>query len=232
MADEKKQQNEAYKVTQDVSLPRALFEIGQYADGTPIYETQGVAYDAGDYLMASDLTPRDRERAENGDLAGFLVPVDAEEANTALTAGQFSTHVAEHSVEHEAMLRYGHNVIPHDVAMRMNAEGAETAREAQEQAKLGGRDARATTFEFTEGPSDSEDLRSEPANNRVVGHDYSAAEEVESAQTLPSGVYGGQVKEDAEAPTLEDNAMADRLRRQADVTASKAKRPTPKKSSE
>jgi hypothetical protein len=108
---------EAYKVKQDVSLPRAIRELyddSQNRGGQVFYQTEGRSYSAGDYVLAEDITPPLRKKAEDGDLDHLLEPVDVEEAREVLDGLRRSAHVgsfvAEHAVEAHAMELAGHEV--------------------------------------------------------------------------------------------------------------------------
>jgi hypothetical protein len=123
---------DAYKLKQDASLPRVLRYV-KAADGSDIEETTGQAYAKGDYVLASAMTDRDRERAENGDLDHILEESTVEEAQQAWAeAGAAGVFIPEHEVERYALLDAGHVVVERDQVLELRAAGAEAFAEAFE----------------------------------------------------------------------------------------------------
>lgn len=146
--------NEAYKVLGDTSLPRPLRTVTT-VDNVEIEETTGQAYAEGDYVLASDLSARDRERAENGELDHLLEAVGEEEALAAREAAR-GLFIPEHEVERYVLLEAGHRVIERDQVLDLRAAGADAAREAMEASKEGPNDANPAITEqpsFVEVPS-------------------------------------------------------------------------------
>lgn len=109
---------EAYKVKQDVSLPKAirpLYDGSVAKDGLELYQTEGRNYAAGDYVLAEDITPPLRKLAEDGELDHVLEPVDVNEAQEVLDelrrSSMLSSFVPEHATEAHAMELAGHEVL-------------------------------------------------------------------------------------------------------------------------
>lgn len=141
--------NDAYKVLADTSIPRPL-RTSVNIEGVEIEEVSGQAYAAGDYVFAEELTARDRQRAEDGELDHLLDAVSREEAQEARTALVSGLHIPEHEVERYALLDAGHRVIERDQVLELRAAGAEAAREAVEASKKTLEDANP---QITEQPS-------------------------------------------------------------------------------
>jgi hypothetical protein len=135
---------DAYRVKQDVSIPRVIGKFGKGEDAT--YETEGVNYSAGSYVLAENMTPRDQERASNGDLDDLLEAVDLDEANSGPSSRvgepEYGIFIAEHEAEAHALEQYGHIVVPNDQALEAQAAGAEYARQYQDAVKEHGLDRR------------------------------------------------------------------------------------------
>ena len=146
--------NDAYKVLVDTSIPAALRTVTT-VEGVEIEETTGQAYAAGDYVLASEMNSRDRERAENGELDHLLEAVSEDEALAAREAA-VGLHIPEHEVERYAMLDAGHRIIERDQVLELRAAGAEAAKEAIEASKEGPYDANPAITDqpsFVEVPS-------------------------------------------------------------------------------
>ncbi len=133
---------DAYKVKADTSLPRAIREASELADGTKVYETEGRNYAAGSYVLASDLHPRDRERAANGDLDHLLEASTVEEAEAAQNAEQYGVFIPEHEAESVVLNEYGHEIVPRDQVLELKSAGADAASTVLEKAKSEGLDER------------------------------------------------------------------------------------------
>lgn len=109
---------EAYKVKQDVSLPRAvrpLYDDSVARQGMELYQTEGRSYKVGEYVLAEDITPPLRKMAEDGELDHLLEPVDHDEAAEWLHEqgryGRVRTFVPEHATEAHALKLGGHEVV-------------------------------------------------------------------------------------------------------------------------
>ena len=131
--------NVAYKVLADVSIPKALRVAGELVNGETVYETVGMTYDKGSYVLADDMTPPVRKRAQDGELDHLLAPVSMEEA---MEAGYDAPVVPEHEAERVVFEQAGKTVVPRDEVMKNLSEGAEDAKKAQNEAKKDGADAR------------------------------------------------------------------------------------------
>lgn len=132
---------DAYKLKGDASFP-SVVRTAVNIDGVEIDETAGRNYAAGGYVLASNMTQRDRERAENGDLDHLLEPVSLEEAEEALSLVERQLFIPEHEAESVALIEAGHEIVPKDQVLELKSAGAEEARDALEAAKSDGRDER------------------------------------------------------------------------------------------
>lgn len=125
--------NAAYKVTQDITIPRAVASE-ELADGTTVYQNESVNYGVGDYVLEENISPPVLEHVDQ--LKDFLESVDRKEAENALRAGEgYGTFVAEHSAEAFILDQYGHTVVPREQVVELAAAGADAAKEAAEAAK-------------------------------------------------------------------------------------------------
>jgi hypothetical protein len=206
---------DAYKVTQDVSLPRALRLSEELIDGEKLYETEGVNYAAGDYVLAKDLAPNLRERAENGELDHVLEEVSLEEAEegirlAGLTQGTF---IPDHEVEAYYLDLAGHNTVPRDQVLELKSEGSDSAKEALEAAKDSGSDERPGLPDRTpEVPSLVE--ASLDADTTVSPQD-SEHVEVPKGTEQPPGIPVGDTLASEEEKKDEQPKKASRGRRKA-----------------
>lgn len=133
--------NEAYRVKADVSLPRAIREVEELVNGQKLYETVGVSYNEGDVVLAEDITPPLREKAENGGLDHLLEPISRKEYDEA-KEGQADIYIPEHEAEREVLKDAGHQVLGRDQVIELASAGADDAKKAQEDAKGDGADER------------------------------------------------------------------------------------------
>lgn len=182
--------NEAYKVLQDTSLPRRLRMVTT-VDGQEIEETTGQAYAAGDYVLRDELSQRDQDRVDNGELEGFLEPVPLDEAVEARAVLETGLHIPEHEVERYAMLDAGHRVVEKDQLLELRAAGADAAREAVEASKETPEDANP---EITEQPSFVEVPSITEAQNEgqaVVPVEGGEEVDLESIENAPSASASG-----------------------------------------
>lgn len=134
----------AYRVRSDVSIPKVTATHGEGRDA--VHDVQGVNYVAGSVVLAEHMTPRDRDRAENGELDHVLEPMGDEELQDGIPAPtgepEFGIFVAEHEAEAHALEQYGHVVVPNDQVLEAQASGLEYARQYQEAAAQHGLDHR------------------------------------------------------------------------------------------
>lgn len=132
----------AYKVKQDITIPRAV--SSEEHDGQTTYDTESVNYGVGDYVLEESISPPVLERVQGGELDDFLESADRDEAENALRAGEtYGTFVAEHSAEAFILDQYGHTVVPREQAVELSAAGAEAATEHMDKVKSDESDARA-----------------------------------------------------------------------------------------
>lgn len=193
---------DAYKIKQDVTLPRAIAKLERTdMDGNPLYEHTGVLYAEGDYVRASDISPALSDGIENGDFDAFLEGVSGDEleaAEASLAGAGYSQFAPEHEVERVALLNYGHDVLSKQQVLDANSAGADAAKATLEAAKEDGADERPAITEvdtFVEVPNlnDGETILGDESETEA---DFDP--ETDSIQTMPSGVVGGAVKNLAE----------------------------------
>lgn len=216
---------DAYRVKADVSLPRAIREVEELVDGTKVYETVGVNYAEGQYVLAEEINPRDRERAENGELDHLLEPVDRDEAEKARaldsSQAQYQTFIAEHEAEAVVLREYGHEVVPREQVLELRSQGAEEAREALELAKEEGLDERPG-LRGHDAPPLPEVEKGEARNVPESTDSDPVDEEKTEGLEQPPGVNTGPTKRAAERHPD--------VARQAEVEENKSKRSGSRKS--
>lgn len=216
--------NEAYRVLADTSLPRPL-RTAETTEGVVLQETTGQAYAAGDYVLREELTQRDQDRVDSGELDGFLEPVDRDEALNARAGNDRGLFIPEHEAERYALLDAGHRVIEKDQVLDLRSAGAEAYREALAESKEGPHDANPGVTEqesFIETPDLAAVSRGD-AEPGDLDHDrHVAPVEVETAPSssdagveMPPGLPVG--------PTLAKAEGADPEK--VDEEARKAPRP-------
>jgi hypothetical protein len=190
---------DAYRLKADTSIPKAIREVEELVNGEKLYETTGVNYAAGDYVLARDITPPVRERAENGELDHLLEPVSLEEAEKwiAENSNEFGVYIPEHEAESVILEEYGHQIVPRDQVLDLKSAGSDAAKEVVEAAKSEGADERpALTASEVESISDG-DKAVVPKDSKRV--EDSALEGVEQ----PPGVPVGSTKAAAEGEETE-----------------------------
>lgn len=131
----------AYRLKKDASFPRPIRAADNLADGSVLYETVGENYAAGSYVLAEELTPRDAERAESGDLNNLLeasdkVTAEAYRLNRAHSE-VYSTFVPEHEAERVALQEYGHEVLTRQEATGQSGQSGASAAEAATAVRVG-----------------------------------------------------------------------------------------------
>jgi hypothetical protein len=132
---------DAYKLKADASFPRVIREATTI-HGETVQETEGFNYQTGGYVLAENMTPRDRERAENGDLDHILEPADRDEALAAIDAVEHGTFIPDHEAEAFILEGYGHHVVPRDQVLELKSAGADDAKAALEASRKDGADER------------------------------------------------------------------------------------------
>jgi hypothetical protein len=175
----------AYRVLQDTSLPFPL-RTSVTTDGVEIQETRGQAYAAGDYVLHDELTQRDQDRVESGDLDGFLEEVDLQEALDGRQASDRGLFIPEHEVERYALLDVGHRIVERDQVIDLRSAGADAAREALEGSRKGPNDANPEITEqdsFVQTPNLADVSRGEEENVPVEHDRQIAPVEVETQQS-------------------------------------------------
>lgn len=213
---------DAYKLKADASFPRVVREVTNI-HGEQVQETEGFSYAEGGYVLAENLTPRDRERAENGDLDHLLEAADRDEAEAYFNSIDRGVFIPDHEAEAFILEQYGHQVVPRDQVLELKSAGAEAAQEALELSKQDGADERPnlTSREVpslaeasTEGKSvvpdtpddekvDEDALRGvEQPPGVAVGPDKAAAEGAEEERSSPRRSRPQrQQKDDKESPS-------------------------------
>lgn len=139
-------QADAYKVLADTTIPRALRHVEDDEIVGSVYETEGINYPAGSYVLARDIDPNTLRQVEAGEKDHLLEAVSGEEAEAAFAeaerAGRFSTFIPEHENEAHIQQQYGHTVIPRQQEIELRSQGAEAVAAAQEELKSDGADER------------------------------------------------------------------------------------------
>lgn len=183
---------DAYKIKADTTLPKALRVIEERIDGSKVYEQTGILYEAGSYVLAEDISPDVRERAENGGLDHLLEPVDRSEAEDFLRMvdgvpkGVF---VPEHEVEAEALLDAGHSILDREEKLKLRSAGADAAQQAQAEALADGADQRNVTIDTVASTTEASQGEGRIVPRRKGAEDqYVTAEEAGQIQTDPSGI--------------------------------------------
>lgn len=215
---------DAYRVLVDTTFPRPLRTV-QTVDGQTIEETTGVAYAADDYVLAEELTERDRDRAESGDLEGFLEDASTEDVENArrLQKGVF---IPEHEVERVALINEGHRVVEKDQLLELRSAGAEGVKQYLEESRDGPDDANPAITEqesFVQVPDiataqseDSAVLPGEGKQEPVSDEDLVSAQSSSDAGVeMPPGIPVGPqlqaavgMEPEVEVPAAEEQQPA------------------------
>jgi hypothetical protein len=181
---------EFYKVKADTVFHHPIRELEELADGTKLYESVGVAYREGDYVSVANLSERDKERAENGELDHLLEEATADEvkeAEAAERAAQYGVFIAEHEAERVALVEYGHEVVPEEQLLELKSAGADEAKEVMEKVHAEGLDERPNlglgNIEEEVDVAKLEGVEQPPGV--LVGPDKLAAED--AVEQVPSG---------------------------------------------
>jgi hypothetical protein len=150
--------NDAYKVLQDTSLPKAVARLEDDVNGNEQYQTEGRAYAAGGYVLAEDITPPLLAAIEDGQFEGILEPVSRDEAVEALTYTEVGMFAPEHAVEHQALVAAGHRVLDREGVLEARSLGSDDAAAAIEAQKEEIGDERPNlSFENTPDLANDED---------------------------------------------------------------------------
>lgn len=178
---------DAYRLKVDASFPKALRKDGgEDLEGNPTYLTEGRNYAEGSYVYADDLTPRDRERADNGELDHLLEEASREDADAFHALRERGVFIPEHEAEEVILDNYGHEVVPRDQVLELKAAGSDAAADAQEAALAddAGERPNITRAEF---PSLAEVSRGDAEN---VPKDSEAVDEEKLDEAPSSSVRG------------------------------------------
>ena len=136
----------SYQALVDVSIPKPVALLDESKpDGD--WVTEGATYPAGSIISEDWLTPRDRKRAENGELDHVLRESDEEIPEGYVNDGIFNqpeqgVFIAEHEAERTALESGGHIVIPDQQKMELLSSSAVHDAEYAAQAKEAGLDQR------------------------------------------------------------------------------------------
>jgi hypothetical protein len=189
---------EVYKTTQDTSIPRAVALIGEDEILGKIYQTEGRSYNAGDYVLASDISPPFLDAIERGELDSVLEPADMDDYEAWAYQGTGMIWAPEHGVEAEAMARAGHKIVPRDVVLELRSLGAQDAADRIEAAKADGADERPNlSMENTPNLADPDD----DSAPRIKGADIvddPAVAVAAGVQVTPSGLMATNPNKTAE----------------------------------
>jgi predicted DNA-binding protein (UPF0251 family) len=133
---------DAYRAKADVSIPRPVAKLSGEGDEA-VYATEGVNYPAGSHILASNMEPHVRKRAEAGELDHLLEPASLEDAqNAPVGEPEFAVFVPEHEAEAHVLEQYGHTIVPQEQELEVLSLGAERAAEYQQAVKDAGLDRR------------------------------------------------------------------------------------------
>jgi hypothetical protein len=136
-----------YRAKQDVSIPRVVSRVSGEGDDAE-FETEGVNYPAGSLVNSEHMTPRDRRRADEGELGHLLDPIPDDEAESYGYVGhdpgepEFGIFMPEHEAEAHALRQYGHVVVPKDQIIEAQSVSAEHHAAYQQAVKTAGLDKR------------------------------------------------------------------------------------------
>lgn len=184
--------DEAYKLKQDTSLPRAIALIGEDELQGKIYETEGRTYDAGTYVLADDISPPVREAIERGDYDAVLEPASRSDYDEWIDSlGTAVLRVPEHSVEHLALVQDGKKIVDRETAIQLRSLGSDDVAKAIEDAKADGADERPN-LSFETAPDPGADDGEATVGSHVKDADdlyvdEDAAKEA-AVQVTPSGI--------------------------------------------
>lgn len=222
---------DAYRLLADASFPTALRKDGgEDLDGNPTYLTAGRNYAEGSFVYADDLTPRDRKRAEDGELDHLLEGASRDDADAYYELRDRGVFIPEHEAEEVILDGYGHTVVPRDQVLELKAAGSDAAAEAQETALADGAGDRPnlsrpeypSLAEVSQGdvenvPKDSdpvdEDVLDEALSSSVRGVEQPPGVQVGNAKAAQEGAAkrrgpGRPKKVDVEKPAAKKPAPA------------------------
>lgn len=179
---------DAYRLLGDASFPKALRKDGgEDLEGNPTYLTEGRNYAEGSYVYADDLTQRDRDRADKGELDHLLEGASRDDADAYYELRDRGVFIPEHEAEEVILEQYGHEVVPRDQVLELKSAGSDAAAEAQEAALADGAGDRPG-LSRAEFPSLAEVSRGDADDN--VPKDSNAVDEEKLDSALSSSVRG------------------------------------------
>jgi hypothetical protein len=135
-----------YQAVADVSIPKPVAKLEPDKEDSD-WVTEGVTYPRGALISEDWLTPRDRKRAEAGELSHVLQESDHEIPEGAEAVGAFNepeqgVFIPEHEAEATALKIAGHVVVPKEQSMELLSSSAKHAAEYQAAAHEHGADRR------------------------------------------------------------------------------------------
>lgn len=135
-----------YQALVDVSIPKPVTQLDPDKKDSD-WVTEGATYAAGSLISEEWLTPRDRKRAENGELDHLLKASDQDIPEGYVGGGVFNepetgVFIAEHEAERTALEAGGHVVVSDEQKMELLSSSAEHDRKYQEAVKEHGLDRR------------------------------------------------------------------------------------------
>lgn len=135
-----------YQATRDVSIPKPVAKLDPSKEDSD-WVVEGVTYPAGSLISEEWLTPRDRKRAENGELSYVLHESDQDLPEGYVAEGGFveserGVFIAEHEAEATALAMGGHVVVPKEQQMELLSSSLSHEREYQQAVKEQGYDKR------------------------------------------------------------------------------------------
>ena len=187
-----------FRVEKDTALPRAFRAVRDNSGTTFDFETEGVAYSAGEYVSSDDIDPRVIERFDAGDehLNSLLTEVDASEVDDYVKQVRVDNElvrVPEHTVEAYVLAsdpQEPYTLLPSAEAVtEVDEEKAEASRKQLEEAG-----AVVEPFAEGEGPSaiDFATLKGQ------------ADKEAGKGQSVTDLAQDGVFEEEVEAPETPD----------------------------
>jgi hypothetical protein len=182
-----------FKVLKDTSIPRAFRAVRDNSGTTYDYETEGVAYSAGEVVSSNNIDPRVVERFDDGDehLNSLLEEVDAsalDDYQEQVRAENELLRSPEHSVEAYALAsdpEEPYTLLPSSEAViEVDEEEAEQAKKQLEEAEaevdpVEEEDAlSAIDFAAVKGLADKEAGKSQPVTKLAQDGTFESPPEV------------------------------------------------------
>ena len=196
---------DVYQVQADTALPRAVRLLREDEIEGKVYDEQGVAYRAGDYVSSDDISPSvDVASLEE---AGLLKSASQEDYDAwAAAQTDYSTFIPEHEAERYAMLEYGHRVVERDQVLELKSAGSDAAKANLEAGKADGHDERPQITEqdsFVETPALADVSRGDAENVPQGETEKVPEEELVGVEQPPGHLVG---KDLAEAEGADESA--------------------------